>query len=265
MKTLYLDLASHDGLLACVDEKTIVASHAIDHRIGDHELIPLFQRTMQEAGWRNEELTHVACVVGPGGFMSLRVAVAFANTLIHELKIPGVGVHLSELFFARIPSPLLSSSLHITSIPLPISPWEKGEQLQHENHHQHIHSPSHVERRLGGEVESLKKGKENSSLWLHSTKKNELFVRGFGEFAKLWPEATHVTTEEFLGKLSSTLPPRGIPPPFTGELIPEHEALIRGKGMVPVVLRPIEEVLPTFFQKRKYEQKLLVPWYGRTG
>ncbi len=217
MRILFVDLASHHGLLACVEDQTVRAFEPVDHRIGDHELIPLFEKTLDAAGWKTNDLTHVACVVGPGGFMSLRVAVAFANTLIHQLKIPGAGIHLSDVYAARVSSP--------------------------------------------------------DVLWLHSTKKNELFVRGFGSFDSFWPKATHITMEEFLEKLSSALSLRDIPPPeeegrrrthfWVGELIPEHEALLQEKKLQSAALRPLTDVLPAFLQRQTFADQLLEPWYGR--
>ncbi|MDD5041138.1 MAG: hypothetical protein PHX87_00440 [Candidatus Peribacteraceae bacterium] len=243
MHCFFIDLASHDGLLACADDQTIIASEPVDHRIGDHELVPLFEKTLDQAKWKAADLTHVACIIGPGGFMSLRVAVAFANTLIHQLRVPGAGVHLSDVCFARVTSP-----------PRPPSPLERGEK--------------------GGEVDATK-----DFLWLHSTKKHELFVRGFGSFSSLWPEAAHVTVEAFMEKLPLTRPspaPRlrsGHPPPegegkrnkilWTGELIPEHEALFKDKELQPLALQPLMDVLPAFLVRQHYEQKLLEPWYGR--
>jgi len=224
MRCLFLDLASHHGLLACIDDRSVVASREIDHRIGDHELVPLFENTLKEAGWKSEDLTQVACVIGPGGFMSLRVAVAFANTLIHQLQIPGVGVHLSDVYRARACHGELCRTM--------------------------THKP----------VSSFDRAQDDTFLWLHSTKKHELFVRGFGEWAKVWPEATHITLEEFTGQ-STQYTVRS----WTGELIPEHESLVREKGFLPLELLSLESVLPALLQAQAYATKLLEPWYGREG
>ncbi|MBU2213474.1 tRNA (adenosine(37)-N6)-threonylcarbamoyltransferase complex dimerization subunit type 1 TsaB [Patescibacteria group bacterium] len=101
MRCIFLDIASHSGIVAMVREKEVVASREVSTRIRDHELIPLVEGLLEEVEWKYEDLTHVACVVGPGGFTSLRVAVSFANTLIDQLEILGVGIHLSEVYFAR--------------------------------------------------------------------------------------------------------------------------------------------------------------------
>ena len=51
MNILFINLASHDGLLACVTEDSVISKRDIDHRIGDHELIPLVEDVIKEAGW----------------------------------------------------------------------------------------------------------------------------------------------------------------------------------------------------------------------
>lgn len=101
MHCLFLDLASHQGLLAAVRQEGVVAFRPVDHRIGDHELLPLIEALLHEAGWTYADLTQIACVTGPGGFTSLRVAVTCANVLADQLKIPSVDVHLSDLYRAR--------------------------------------------------------------------------------------------------------------------------------------------------------------------
>lgn len=246
MNALFLDLASYAGLLACVTEKEVIASEPVDHRIGDHELVPLLEAVLGRAKWSYRDLTHVACVIGPGGFTSLRVAVALANTLVHQLKIPGTGVHLSDLSFARIsPHPAQSHGVRERR-------WQ-GATLSHQ----------------------MGEGRVRDVLWIHSTKKHELFVRGFGEYAKQWPEAAHSTIEDFLAKLSSTLSLRDIPPPgeegirrtlfWVGELIPEHEKVLAERELVPAPLQLLQDVLPDFLVRQTFMNSLLVPWYGREG
>lgn len=203
MQILFLDVASHKGSLACVTEQEAVAMRSIDHRIQDHELVPLMEETIREAGWSYENLTHLACVTGPGGFMSIRSGVASINALAFALRIPSAGVHLSDLFAARCT--------------------------------------------------------EENVVWMHSTKKTEIFTRGFGIFAKQWPEPKHVALEEFLKQI-----PNGSWH-WMGELLPEHEEVIRARGATPVSLRPLPEVLPRFLSGLPYEKRTLEPWYGRAG
>ena len=99
---LFIDLASNHGTLACVAEDRTVALHSIDHRIGDHELIPVLEALLKKAKWQYTDLTHIACVTGPGGFTSLRSGVTLANTLSDQLQIPLCGIHLSDVYAARV-------------------------------------------------------------------------------------------------------------------------------------------------------------------
>lgn len=137
MRILYLDLASNHGSLACVDDASVVHLTSVDHRIDDSVLTGLVEQTLKDAGWAYEDLSGIACVVGPGGFTSLRVGVAAANALGSALGIPVCGVHLSDLYRARSPLPALRATLS--------RPREREQ------------------------------GK--SIFWLHSTKRTELFIR----------------------------------------------------------------------------------------
>lgn len=194
MRILFVDIASHDGLIALCTEEAVIALKSIDHRIGDHELIVFFESVLKKAKWKSGELTHIACVIGPGGFTSLRTGVAFANALAWSLKIPIVGVHLSDLYAVRATQP--------------------------------------------------------SFLWLHSTKKNELFVRGFGTYGQKWPEPIHVLLDEISENIY-----------WCGELLSEH---IRSSWK-DMPLRSVKRILPQFLQEQTYTDKSVVPWYGREG
>lgn len=101
MRTFFIDLASHEGAMACIDSDQARSVLAVDHRSADHELIDHFDRCLSQAHWQAEDIERIACVTGPGGFTSLRVAVTFANVLADQLHIPLAGVHLSDLWAAR--------------------------------------------------------------------------------------------------------------------------------------------------------------------
>lgn len=186
MKCLFVDLASHDALLACVTEEEVVASESVHARISDAELIPMTEAVLKKAGWTYEDLDHLACIIGPGGFTSLRVAVTFVNVLSDQLGIPVAGIHLSDLYMARA---------------------------------------------------------ESDAYWLHSTKKQQLFVRG-GK----WSESTLIDVADM---------PQG---DWMGELIDDHRSRIESD---PINLQPVQEVLPAFLHSLNYALELLQPWYGR--
>lgn len=186
MKCLYIDLASRDGLIACTTESGVVAYEEVSNRISDGEVIPIVDSVLKSASWNIADITHIACVVGPGGFTSLRVAVTFANVLADQLGIPSGGIHLSDLYKART---------------------------------------------------------EEDVYWMHSTKKDQLFVRG-GK----WEEPTLISLNDI---------PCG---PWMGELLEEHE---KASGAERVDLAPLDEVLPNVVNVAEYSNEILHPWYGR--
>ena len=231
MRTLFLDLASHAGFLACLTTKEVLVSRDIDHRIGDHELVPLIKGLLQEAQWNYDDVTHIACVVGPGGFTSLRVAVAYVNAFAWGLKIPVAGVHLSDLYAAR-PSP---------PSPLPAGRGEKGERAFLWLHSTKKHSITPSGLRGAG----------------------ELFIRGFGIFAEKWPEAVCVSIEDLVGAPRSRGAPLHGDVHWTGELIPEHASILTEHGFQQMEIAPLIDVLPQLLADQKFSTQSLVPWYGR--
>jgi tRNA threonylcarbamoyl adenosine modification protein YeaZ len=217
MKTLFLDLASHSSApdagacIACVTDEKTAAIRFVDHRIGDDALLPLLDEAMREAGWKDADLTNIACVTGPGGFTSLRMAVTLANVLADQLRIPLAGLHMSEVYAARVMGSGSVGARHA----LPLQP--------------------------------------TSFIWIHATKKKELFVRGFGEYSSLWPEPILLSLEDLAAAY-----PKGAP--FAGELLPEQRALIAPEDMP---LSSLADTLPGLLRHITYANMPLTPWYGR--
>ncbi len=202
--TLFIDLCSHRKIVACVDEKETLALEEISDHTDEANLIPTIKRILQSEKFSLQDLARIAAITGPGGFMSQRVALSLANALAWALKIPIAGIHLSDLWAARIPKP---SSL----------------------------SP-------------------NPFLWLHSTQKKSLFIRGFGALEKKWPDATLISVDD----AGSGIPKNTL---LIGELIPEHQELLLLKQMPNP--EPVENVLPMLCEKQTYGDPPVLPWYGR--
>jgi len=202
MNCLFLDIASHNGALACVQDDVVLSFKEVSTRIRDHELVPLVEELLKEAKWNYEDLTNIACVVGPGGFTSLRVAVSYANTLIDQLGIEGAGVHLSELY------------------------------------------------RAGAGARA------RDCFWLHATKRDALFVRGFGEYEKMWPEPALLSIDEVKGKIPQDAF-------WMGELLDEQKEALAALELQEAQLESLEAILPNFVKGLTYAKKPLVPWYGR--
>ncbi len=91
-------------------------------------------------------------------------------------------------------------------------------------------------------------------LWLHSTQKKSLFIRGFGALEKKWPDATLISVDD----AGSGIPKNTL---LIGELIPEHQELLLLKQMPNP--EPVENVLPMLCEKQTYGDPPVLPWYGR--
>lgn len=223
MKTLFLDLASHSSApgegvcVACVSNNETVAIRFMDHRIGDSGILPALEEVLTEAAWTPKDLTNIACVTGPGGFTSLRVAVTLANTWADQLLVPVAGIHLSDLYGSRV-----ACAAHV----------------EVETCDSHVSTTG------------------KTFIWLHSTRKTHLFIRGFGECAKVWPEPTLLSVEEIVASL-----PDGAY--LTGEIIEEHRSALAAKNPVYCPLASIHDVLSAFLGQQTYHSSLLLPWYGR--
>ncbi len=103
MQTLFIDLASNKQLLAIVGEDTTLAIREADGRFDEAELMPNVEGLCKEAGIKMKAVDRVACTTGPGGFMSQRVGAALANALAYSIGVPAAGIHLSDLWNARVP------------------------------------------------------------------------------------------------------------------------------------------------------------------
>ncbi len=193
MRTFSIDLASHDGHLACVEDDRVVALKSVT-RVNDTDLIPYADDVIKKAGWAPKDIERVVCNLGPGGFTSVRSGVTFANALAHQLGVPLSGYHGSELTLERSPS---------------------------------------------------------ATLWLHSTRAEQLFVRG-GK----WTEPALISLDDALAALNSGTV-------VTGDCTEEHRTVLVERGALFAEKQKLEAVLPTFLQRLSYEHQSLLPWYGR--
>ena len=95
--TIVVATGSADGML--------LADDAFEGRYRhSQELLPAIVRLLERAGLRLPELGGVIVGTGPGAFTGLRVGLATAKTLAHELRRPVVGVPTSEALLAGVES-----------------------------------------------------------------------------------------------------------------------------------------------------------------
>lgn len=96
MHILFLDLASRKPAIALVTESETLNVVQRDEKILEHELLPLVEQILKSSNLSYNDLTHIACTRGPGGFTSVRLGVATANALAYALRIPIVGIPLTD-------------------------------------------------------------------------------------------------------------------------------------------------------------------------
>ncbi len=81
----------------------IIAEEAFEGRYRhSQELLPAIVRLTERAGLRLADLAGIVAGTGPGAFTGLRVGLATAKTLAHELERPIVGVSTAEALLAAV-------------------------------------------------------------------------------------------------------------------------------------------------------------------
>jgi len=101
---LALDTATSTIVVAAGSPNGVVLqSDAFEGRYRhSQELLPAVVRLLERAGLRLPELGGVIVGTGPGAFTGLRVGLATAKTLAHELGRPVVGIPTSEALLAGV-------------------------------------------------------------------------------------------------------------------------------------------------------------------
>ncbi len=56
---------------------------------------------LDKAGWKKDELTHLAVSTGPGSFTGLRVGISFTRALSQALRVPLIGITTFEILATR--------------------------------------------------------------------------------------------------------------------------------------------------------------------
>jgi hypothetical protein len=157
--------------------------------------------------------------------------VTLANTLADQLNIPLAGIHLSDIYGLRAKSEIRNPKS------------EESSKFDIRNSKSGLVSDFNI------------RASDFSFLWLHSTKATSLFIRGFGNFAPLWPEPVLIALEDLLKRCPNAAP-------FCGELIPQHQAAL-AHTIAPMAIAPLDGVLPSLVASLAYGAPPVLPWYGR--
>lgn len=94
---LGLDTATSTIVVAAgTPDGALLASDSFEGRYRhSQELLPAVQRLLERSGLRLRDLAAVIVGTGPGAFTGLRVGIATAKTLAHELHVPVIGIPTS--------------------------------------------------------------------------------------------------------------------------------------------------------------------------
>jgi tRNA threonylcarbamoyl adenosine modification protein YeaZ len=94
---LVLDTATNTIVVAAgTPDGAVIGSEAFEGRYRhSQELLPAVQRLVEGAELHLDDLAAVVVGTGPGAFTGLRVGLATAKTLAHELGVPVIGVATS--------------------------------------------------------------------------------------------------------------------------------------------------------------------------
>jgi len=88
LKKIFIGLIKEDKLIV---KKKFFAQYQQAEK-----LLSAIDKMFQVSGYKLQDLKGIAVVPGPGPFTALRIGVATANALAWALKIPVVGIKLSE-------------------------------------------------------------------------------------------------------------------------------------------------------------------------
>jgi tRNA threonylcarbamoyl adenosine modification protein YeaZ len=112
----------------------------------------------------------------------------------------------------------------------------------------------HLADLLGASLQS----QNSTCVWLHSTKRELVFIQGFGELKILWPEPVVLNILECKSQLPAQVN-------WCGELIDQHQVDLASVLGAPLKLQSIPTILPKYLQTLVYIRAPISPWYGREG
>ena len=94
MYILAIETTGPFGSVALIDKSNNILGHRMsrDHMNHLKDLVPMIDGMLKELGIRKEEITAIACDVGPGSFTGIRIGVSSARALAQVLEIPCISV-----------------------------------------------------------------------------------------------------------------------------------------------------------------------------
>ena len=92
-RIIHIETATTTCSVAAGENGVLVAVRSVHDGYKHAEnLLRLVEEVMQEAGWKNDELSAIAVSAGPGSYTGLRIGVSTAKGLCYALDIPLIAV-----------------------------------------------------------------------------------------------------------------------------------------------------------------------------
>ncbi len=102
MKILAIETTGRYGTATVADDKGGLWSASSDNEMNHlRDIISLCDIAMAKADINKNELSHIACSVGPGSFTGIRIGVTTARTMAQMLEIPCIAVSSLEALALR--------------------------------------------------------------------------------------------------------------------------------------------------------------------
>ena len=93
IRIIHIETATTTCSVAAGENGVLLAVRSVHDGYKHAEnLLRLFEEVMQEAGWKNDELSAIAVSAGPGSYTGLRIGVSTAKGLCYALDIPLIAV-----------------------------------------------------------------------------------------------------------------------------------------------------------------------------
>jgi tRNA threonylcarbamoyladenosine biosynthesis protein TsaB len=93
IRIIHIETATTTCSVAAGENGVLLAVRSVHDGYKHAEnLLRLVEEVMQEAGWKNDELSAIAVSAGPGSYTGLRIGVSTAKGLCYALDIPLIAV-----------------------------------------------------------------------------------------------------------------------------------------------------------------------------
>ena len=93
IRIIHIETATTTCSVAAGENGVLVAVRSVHDGYKHAEnVLRLVEEVMQEAGWKNDELSAIAVSAGPGSYTGLRIGVSTAKGLCYALDIPLIAV-----------------------------------------------------------------------------------------------------------------------------------------------------------------------------